>query len=357
MASPARRNLNIDIIRILATVMILSAHITGIIYERPDFFGKVFWWLNHVPLSFFRIATPLFFMISGYLLAKKHRKGWENVRHTWRRLALPFVAFFVLSSGVFGWIHSTPPFNNLLLNLFIGGGNYLYFLVGLIILYLINPYLQQIIKSLTRKQFKNIIIFLLLNTGLFTLGAYLWSVDAVIQNPTFIYWFLTLGFYLFGSYLRLFPPKRGLKTRELYAGIGAIVFNILVSFVTQKMFVQTQNKLFLDISFYLQSYLGLTVILASVVTFYGFLTLKLSTKFKKKYAAALIWASNRCFGVYLVHMIFLEYFLFRTPLTIDHGPFNPAIMIVLIWASLLLASVVFADLVRRVSWLKWMVGE
>lgn len=351
------RNLNIDIIRILAILMIVTSHVSGIIYMRPDFFGKPFWWVNHIILSFSRLGTPLFFMISGYLLADRKRSIIENLRHTIKRLLIPFIVFYVLSNLVFSNIHNTRSFDNLLSNIFIGGGNYLYFLIGLIFLYLINPIIQKTTVQLTADEFKKLIGFLLINTGLYALGAYILSKNGQINFDTFIYWFLTLGFFLYGHYLKKHSQVKINNILVFLLTISMIVFNILVSFISQKIYLQTNNIWLLKISHYFQSYLGLTVIIASVSLFRLLLLINIPQSLLQKISPFIITLSVNSFGIYLVHLIVLEYFLFRTPLTIDNGPFNPAIMIVIIWLMLVISSYFFTVIVRKIPYLKLIVGE
>ncbi len=350
------RNLNIDTIRILATLMILTAHITALIFARPDFFGKPFWWLNHIVLSFCRMGTPLFFMMSGYLIGDKKKSLSTSTHRAIFRLGVPFLVFFVVSSVVFGSIHSTPYFPNLLDIFFMGGGNYLYFLVGLFILYLISPLLQKMVESLSQTELKYTLCFLCANSAFYTLGAFLTSSKAELGSPTFLYWFLTLGYFLYGSYLKKYPPK-SLQLNDYLLVCSPILVGIFGTYLFQKMYLESSSQIFLQVANYLQSYLGITVMIASLYLFKVLLAMNVWQKTQQKYHSVITYISKNTFGIYLVHMIFLEYFLFRTPLTIDNGPFNPAVMIVLIWLTLTVVSFGTSVLLGVVPILKMAVGN
>jgi len=350
------RNLNIDLIRILAMVMILTSHVTGIIYSRPDFFGTPFWWINHLILSFCRLGTPLFFLISGYLLTDKKRSFKENLSKTFRRLGIPFLVFYIISNLVFGYIHNFQPFNNFVEDIFSGGGNYLYFLAGLIIIYLLNPYLQIMIEKLTLSQFKKIIIFLLANTTLYIFGAYYSSKDGIIHNQIFVYWFLALGFFLYGSYLKKQVLTKINYLNDITLFSLPIILNIILTSYFQKLFLESNNYLFLKISSYLQSYFGVTAIISVIALFRILLYTTQITKSLQKISGLIITLATNSYGVYLLHLVFLEWFLFRTPLTIDNGPFNPAIMIALIWIALLTLSYTTSFVLSKIPVLKMVVG-
>lgn len=341
-----QRNLNIDVIRILATLMILTSHITGIIYVRPDFFGKPFWWINHIILSFCRLGVPLFFMISGYLLTQKKRGLSENFKKTFFRLIIPFLFFYMVSNLFFSYIHGEKPFKDFLVNLFYSGNNYLYFLVSLIVLYLINPFLQKITVALKRNEFKLLVVFLLCNTAFYTLGHFMTAGGVEnVHSETFLYWFLNLGFFLYGQYL--YQEKKEINAaRDFSLFLIPIIVNIFISYFAKNSFL----------SDYAQSYLGISVIISSFFLFRILLYINLNG-ITKPLSDLIVELAKDSFGIYLIHSLILEYFLFRTPLTIDNGPFNPAIMIPLIWLSLIGCAFVFSWATRRIPYLSLALGE
>jgi surface polysaccharide O-acyltransferase-like enzyme len=355
--TPHARNFNIDLLRIIATGMIVTAHVTTLIYQRPDFFGSMFWWLNHIVLSVCRLGAPLFFMISGYLLSEKIRTEKENIRHTIQRLVIPLVSFYILSSVVFAYIHSEKPFTNLLADLFIGGGNYLYFLVGLSIIYFLHPFLQKFTSQLNKKENDVLVFFLLANTALYTLGSYLHSTNGEVKNFTFIYWFLALGYFLYGSFVKKYGVWPGTKKWQLFLFVVPLMINILGSYFAESFsHSEPESKIFL-VSSYLQNYLGTTVMLASIGFFNFFLNFSKPQnlpQFSIKLAAHF---AEMSFGIYLVHMILLEFFLYRTPLTVDNGPFNPAIMIACIWVALLFSSYLVSRFFNDTSFFRPLVGK
>ena len=351
-----KRNLNIDLIRILATLMIVTAHITGIIYERPDFFGSIFWWANHIVLSLCRLGVPLFFMISGYLLVDKVRAPLENIKKTFFRLGLPFISFYIISSLFFSYIHDTRPFENIIEKIFAGGDNYLYFLPGLIIIYLINPFIQKATTNITQDELKKITAFFFANSALFTLGAFILSKDGLIRNQTFLYWFLVLPFFLYGGYIKKSEPLE-IKFFEKIMIFLPVLVNIAGTYIFQRLYITNENIFFLKIAHYLQSYLGATVIISTINFFKVLISLDLEKIKIERYRFVIIESVRNSFGIYLVHMMILEFFLFRTPLTIDRGPYNPAVMVLLIWLALLTASYMLSFFVRRISLIKSIVGE
>lgn len=355
MIKKTKRNLNIDIIRIMASLMIVTAHITSIINSRPDFFGSTFWWFNHIILNVCWLGTPFFFMISGYLLNDKKRSGLANLKHSFYRLGIPFLSFYILSNLIISKIHGSRPFMTFFSDIFLGGGNYLYFLVGLFILYLILPITQKFINHLSKIELKKVIIALLTNTGLYITGAYLMSKDGNVLNFSFIYWFLVYGFFIYGMYLKRYNNETTNKVKLLLFSVIPIIINIFVTFYTQKLYFQNYEIFYLKINNNFQSYMGITNIIASVFFFKLILNLKISQIFK--FSNFIIFLSKNSYGVYLIHLIILEYFMYRTPLTIDLGPSNPAVNTVLIWICLVITSFVITFIIRKIPYVKIIVGE
>jgi surface polysaccharide O-acyltransferase-like enzyme len=165
-----------------------------------------------------------------------------------------------------------------------------------------------------------------------------------------------MGYFLYGAYLKKYPAQK-IQSNDYLLFFSPIVVGILGTYLFQKMYLEGASQTFLQLANYLQSYLGITVMIASLYLFKVLVFMKSWQKVQEKYRTAIVFISKNTFGIYLVHMIFLEYFLFRTPLTIDNGPFNPAVMIVLIWLSLVIVSFVTSLLLGVIPVVKMSVGN
>ena len=99
---PAKRNPNIDILRITAISMIVLAHVVVAVYERPDFFGGTAWMVSLVAITFSRLGVPLFLLISGYLLVQKERSFFS--KHYPYLEETPVSLFILVGDYVCGFI-------------------------------------------------------------------------------------------------------------------------------------------------------------------------------------------------------------------------------------------------------------
>ncbi|MCL4384600.1 acyltransferase family protein [Patescibacteria group bacterium] len=195
---PTKEHLyQIDLIRLLSAVAIVTIHASDPLYKL---FGKIdnpswlpFMVLNQIP----RFGTPLFVMISGYLLLNSRRL--INVKDFYRRrlnrLLLPFLAwniiYYLLDKLTGARVLDLSEF----FERFYNGGTYyhLYFLDLILGLYLITPLLQKVI---TKPIFTLLVPVLLFLSNAYLIATTWFWWPQLNQLPT---WFiLYIGYYLAG---------------------------------------------------------------------------------------------------------------------------------------------------------------
>lgn len=173
----------------------------------------------------FSIAVPLFFMVSGYLLARKEL-NWSYSKHKIKGI----LRFVFLTTTIF-WIwnfaydiivygHCTSPFYRLYIFFYwvIQAGinwHYWYF-ASMIMIYLLCPWLSRIIHS---KNNKNYICFLMAICFVFFLLEYLYPFERNYIPQSFRIWYWIL-YFLIGSYICLNPKLFKLITWPIALGVG-----------------------------------------------------------------------------------------------------------------------------------------
>lgn len=148
-----KRNISLDFIKIVAMYSVLALHI-GFAIDFTSCFLSNYWW------SFFGVAIPLFFMVSGYLMESKtitytycFKKIYGILKYVFLTLT-PFVIYQLIQGNLnslkyyYAWIRqgSALPV-------------YWYF-AAMIIIYLLLPTLKKLINSKYLLTFL-IILFLL----------------------------------------------------------------------------------------------------------------------------------------------------------------------------------------------------
>lgn len=144
--SETQHSYSIDLIRLVSTIAIIIIHVSGFVvaaYPSPHHLG---WPFALFLASYFRWGTPVFIMVSGYLLLGKDKyTPAEFYRRRLKRLLIPFLFwnlfYYFIYTGLNGVARTPIDF----LNRFISGGTFyhLYFLYLILGLYFITPFLNK----------------------------------------------------------------------------------------------------------------------------------------------------------------------------------------------------------------------
>ncbi|VXD10544.1 membrane protein with putative acyltransferase activity [Planktothrix serta PCC 8927] len=197
-----------DVIRVLAIWGVMFIHVVQVGLYNPTEIGWS-WWSINVTQSLFIWAVPAFFIISGMLLM-----GFQNNQETWSdfyRKRLPKVGIPLIVWGSiympleFRWNLSKTP-TEIWHDFWIGQISWhLYFLLAIIGLYLLTPWLRLWLAKLSQTQQAFAI------AGIFTLMAILEIFQ--VMNGIFLWniatqWIPDLGYYLFGYYFIRYQSER-----------------------------------------------------------------------------------------------------------------------------------------------------
>lgn len=222
-----KRIVGIDLARIIAMFMIMNYHIlmygSWMTSKQTSFDNKVF---GEFAIALTVISVDIFAMISGYVgLYSRHRLSrlldlwFQVIFYSW--LVLGFFYFFrnnLLNQQLI--IHNFFP------TVFKG---YWYW-NGYIILFILSPLISQGLKSITKKQFKTIIILLFALTSCLTI------------NPHYDLFNLGLGYsglwlivlYVYGAYFKRFGIPKLLDNTLI--NIILLVFNLCLIVLCSYLF-------------------------------------------------------------------------------------------------------------------------
>lgn len=352
------RNYNIDCLRILATWLIVVAHVVTNVLARPDFFGGKVWWLSHILFTISVPATPLFFLISGYLLADKQRPFKENLLRTWYRIFVPFSVFTLLGTIVYNALQFRITWNQFLENLLFAGRTHLYFLLGLGILHVLYPFLQQIRLHVSVKDSKIFSFLLLGNSALLILSSFYIDFREMLYL-SFLYWFLVMGYFIYGTNYKEFQQNSsGIRKRQkILLVIFGLAINTVISYGCFKLARQNESGWLVRAGEYFQSYLSIPVMMISIAFFNWAMGIDLSRLLTTKIKMILLFLSKYSYGVYLVHMMVLEFLLQRTTLTPYNSQMPLGGFVLLGFGVTLSGSYVISWVLGNMAFLKILVGE
>lgn len=319
-------NINISLIRILATIGVVFFHTCCTIVFHPETFEftkeqEVFFRIGY---QIFLWVVPVFFMITGYLLLGSNRDLSYHVvfkKYILRIFlallifSLPFSAMKLCGCGnaisITGMIEAFVENNSF---------SHLWYLYALIGLYLVVPLLNKLVNHVDVKSLVVFLVGLFVVKSVFPMLNGLLNVniafDIPIQYP--IFYFLT------GYLCRVVELKK--KYIFWSGGISAFCMILLVVLIVAGHFQYiSDNNAAPLISLY------------AVSLFFFFMNLKFPNISERK--ASLIWEVDRlCFAVYLIHPFFIQlaYRYYKTT-PLSFGEYYPIATFVFFVVFLLLS--------------------
>ena len=318
-------------------------------------FGKEmnFWWIGHILNSSVRFAIPMFLMVSGAVLFSRKHNLKDFYKKYFVRFLLPFL-FFMLVYWVSGWFNlpeeSRPRGIIKTLgwgaDLFLKKGisEHFWFIYILLFLYLVVPFASVFVQKLKSEM----IVFLLAAWVLlaviscnFPVNLFRWSTENMLQR-LYIY-VLYMGYMVLGYYLyNIFYVSRNIRLTAAILYIITTIATVLVVYYTSRA------KSELDLAPY--NYLSLNTIIQSAAVFISLKQTKIKTGWLKQLAASI---SNRCYGIYLVHILVINIFF-------NHGfswtMAHPLISLPVLLILTLGTSLAIVFLLRKIPYGKYIAG-
>ncbi len=284
------RFVNFEFLRITSIFMVIILH-----FINNSQFNDVvdMYSINGYIYSFIQglcyTVDNLFILLSGYFLVNSKFKPYK-VFDLWFQVFFYSFGFFLILtiSGVTEfslknlYYAITPIFSKAY-----------WFFSCYIILYLVSPLINTIIKNSNRKKH-----FILIVAG-FVLFSLL---DSVLfsQDPFFIcggkspIWFIYL--YITAAYIRLYVTR---IPRKIYLGSGALVLSVITAagYYGYSYLIEKSGATFIDPQ-NLRSLCSVPVFLSSICIFLLFKGINIKGKLTSR---ALVFLSPLTFGIYLIH--------------------------------------------------------
>ena len=292
-----KRNIGLDLLRLLAMFMIVTLHINN----WGGLLGNTTFQINFLSIYFIEafsiVAVNCFILISGFFLIK------QNFRLN--KLISIILEVFVYSLLCFiaALIVKTPMDIKMgIKGLFTISTGVHWFITCYIILYILFPFINKFFYSLSLKQ-KHIFAIILL--FLFCV----WGIVPNINNQTVfsgysVLWVMSL--YYFGAYIRVVfvdAENKNIFFNKIYkySGYGYIFFSLITLILMCVL-----NLIGKSVFYIALNYNSLFVFLASVCLFLFMYKLNIKNSYIKK---LIIFFAPASFGVFLISdNIFVKYY-------------------------------------------------
>ena len=205
------RNSNFELLRIILTLMIITLH-----YLHKDFGGALQYttantfnyYLIHIIESFCIVAVNVFILITGYHMNGKEKVKISKVLNLVALTAFYGIAIFLVYSAFNGFNFDTNTIMQAVKTITDS-----WFVVIYCILYLLIPYINKVINSIDKKQFKTLLTILFI---FFSIWPTIWTNTTVKDGG---YGIINLVFlYLIGAYIKIHGNEKTsiLKSSSVY---------------------------------------------------------------------------------------------------------------------------------------------
>lgn len=294
------RNYAADFIKTISIVAVILIHTTTAFIDRSTPGSNSFYFafiLNQLS----RFAVPLFFAVSGFLLATRYQNKnsyFLFYKKRFGKILLPYIFWTII---YFLLIFPNPLLSifslNFVSNLLTGDASYqLYFIPAIVILYLLFPFILKHKSFFLSKLFLSLLA--IINIAILSFSYYQ-NIQIPLYSPFKIALFSSFPFMI-GAYYALYKEKINLviSKKIFFIALATFVAGALLTTESYRLFTNTQNMDFI------RNQWRMSIILYGLGV--GILFSRLYTKYLTRWNKSISLLSNLSFGVFFVHVAILS---------------------------------------------------
>ena len=296
MIKESKKDNRIELMRIIAMVLVIVLHVSNRYLLKMtdvntvDNFFLVF--INCIT----RVSVPLFFMISGIVNISKNYDRKKYFSRIFRMIVI-----LIVWTLVYYFTGNYKPIN-LLHSLFSFLRPHLWYMYALIGLCIATPFISKMVKNLTKEEEKLFIILWIIISGfyyLFKVIVGLFGVNTDITHPVPIFGaayylgYYIVGYIIYNNYEKITKNKQSLL---IFIAVLCVVINTMLTYV-----ISLKNNTYYQGFF---GYSNLLIMIPSLVVLILCLT-----GFKDKDYKIVKYVCPYAFGIYLSHVLVLDYFI------------------------------------------------
>jgi len=322
--STNKRNVNVELFRVFATVMVVILHVMGcggVLHNVPG--SGVNYWTAWFIECFAYGAVNCFALITGFVMVDKSVK-LKNIIRLWMQVFFYSVLLTVLA---FIFFPESRTVENAVVSLLPIIGDQWWYTSSYFGLFLLMPFLNAGIERISRQTHKKILLAVLVGVGFIGSILRIYSIDAFMLDRGYSVLWLAIV-YLFGAYIKKYEVhKRFSALKGLIGFVGMVALTFLSRFgtyyVTDMFFGGPKHEnLFI-------TYTSITVLLSSVFLFIMCLNLKIG-KISEK---VICFFAPMSLGVYLIHVHTFVYNYMIYNSFIPFGEKHVALMVLYVLAA------------------------
>lgn len=275
------RKSNFELLRIVSMFLIVLSHSVyyGCQLVEQSFTNIVF--LN-VLRSGGKIGVNTFIFITGYFMINSNFKLKKLIN-----LIIKTLIFSLLGIGIAIIMHIDVGIKNVIISLLPITFEIYWFMTAYILLYILSPYINIGIESLSKEKHLKLLIIL---TGLWVVLATLTTSEYGMNN---LLWFVYI--YLIGAFIRRYEKEIDVKkVKKILSRLALLMFGFLIISIVIITKISEKYTMLQDYINYFAGINRIPTVVISIYLFVLFLEMDIYSKNINKLATS-------CLGVYLLH--------------------------------------------------------
>lgn len=288
------RVMYLDLLRIVAAIAVVCLHVAGTNWEKATVYSFE-WTVNAVYNGAVRFSVPIFLMVSGIFFLDPDRE--IGIKDLYSKNIIRLIVAF-LSWSLFYLLVNFKQYDGVkwAIRELIYGHYHMWFLYMMVGIYIIVPFLRQIVKKTKYMEYFLIVTFIF--TFLIPTTVSLFPfLDLVYKRMYFYFTLGYTGYFVLGRYLYETKISPKIEVLIYVLGIIGVLISILVS-----IFVSRRN----GVPSAYWSELSINVLLEVISVFTLFKCRLSRIQMSDQVQIGITKLSKYTFGVYLIHPFILE---------------------------------------------------
>lgn len=353
----SQREINVDVIRVIAMLMVVYMHTVYNFSLRIDFFATKLWFLLEPFTIFSKTCVLLFFMVSGYLVIGRKRSIAENWTKTKQRILIPLVFFEMVNIAYAAYLYHFDQgagifWQGQVTRLIGYPSSPLWFLVVLFFLYMLNPVWQMIFTKENRALAIYCTKAAFALSVVLMIGAFMSHKIEVIFN-LFTSWIGFVSMYLYGGLVARGWVKYSDRKANVFLGTSSFVLIFLGDYLTGWHEINRQAYVLAN---YTGNFLSLPILILAVVLF----NMLISTSWKTANTVLkknVSWLASLSYGIYLLHTYVVSFLTDIISFNFDQISMNVYVYISCSFVIVLGVSTILSLIVKKLPFVRQVIGE
>ncbi|KLE14573.1 acyltransferase family protein [Clostridium sp. C8] len=336
-----RRIVSADILRVISIFLVVILHVSGVIWTIIDV-NSLNWSVINIYNSLARCCVQIFIMLSGMFFLNPNKS--ITLKNIYTKYLPRIIIALLFWSSIY--LIRTPlnieSIKYIIISILKGNTNYhLWFLYMIIGLYIVTPILRILTSNSTKRQIEYfLLIGIIISVIIPTLSDY-FPFNFILENINKMYIFIPKAYvvyYLLGFYLTNYELKKSIRILIYFLGSSGAIFTVIIT-----QYLSIKNSTPTDSW---QGIFSINLMMYSIAVFLFLKNYFDNITFSNRNIMFISVLSSCSFGAYLIHDLFIKYFIKIGFLSLNTKA--PIILVPIISFGIFICSMFLSYLIKKI---------